>query len=63
MIDIQNKKDCCGCGACVAVCPKSTISFDRDNEGFHYPKVDLSNCINCGLCEKVCPFLGGGRFK
>ena len=55
MIEIKNKKDCCGCMACGDVCPKNAISFPRDNEGFWYPSVDSQLCINCGLCEKVCP--------
>lgn len=55
MIDINNKKDCCGCSACANVCPKHCISMVEDNEGFLYPKINQDVCINCGLCEKVCP--------
>lgn len=54
MIDIQYKKDCCGCSACASVCPKQCIIMVRDKEGFLYPKVDEETCVNCGLCEKVC---------
>lgn len=57
MIDIKDKKDCCGCTACVESCPKQCISMLEDNEGFLYPQVDLSICINCRLCEKVCPVI------
>lgn len=57
MITIQDKKDCCGCNACVQRCPKRCISMHEDSEGFLYPKVDESLCIDCGLCEKVCPVL------
>ena len=57
MITILDKHNCCGCEACVQVCPKQCISFTADNEGFSYPKVDEAFCINCGLCEKVCPVL------
>ena len=57
MIDILDKKDCCGCSACVQRCPKHCISMVEDEEGFLYPKVDLSLCIDCGLCEKVCPVI------
>lgn len=56
MIRISDKKDCCGCAACVQRCPKYCISLEEDTEGFLYPKVDTKNCINCGLCEKVCPW-------
>ncbi len=57
MINIQDKKDCCGCNACVQRCPKHCIAMHEDSEGFLYPKVDESLCIDCGLCEKVCPML------
>lgn len=57
MIKIIEKKDCCGCSACVQICPKSCISFNEDNNGFWYPIVDENKCIGCNLCEKVCPCL------
>ena len=57
MIEIKDKKDCCGCGACMQRCPKKCISLEEDNEGFLYAKADASLCINCGLCDKVCPLL------
>lgn len=58
MIQIIDKKNCCGCNACVAVCPKSCISLSTDREGFWYPVVDAEKCVACELCEKVCPMLG-----
>lgn len=60
MIDIKVKKDCCGCSACVQICPKGCISLKEDNEGFLYPEADKDICIDCGLCEKVCPFINVG---
>lgn len=57
MIDIQDKSKCCGCSACVQICPVNCISQIKDCQGFNYPKVDKNQCINCGLCERVCPFL------
>ncbi len=57
MIDIKNKKDCCGCWACANVCPQKCISMEEDSEGFRYPHVDRTGCIDCGVCEKVCPML------
>ena len=57
MIQISDKRKCCGCSACVQACPKQCITMQQDAEGFLYPQVDTSNCIDCGLCENVCPFL------
>lgn len=55
MISILDKKDCCGCGACVQSCPKQCISLTEDDDGFLYPIINLSFCVDCGLCTKVCP--------
>ena len=57
MIEIKDKKDCCGCWACKNVCPVQCISMPEDAEGFRYPTVDKNKCINCHLCEKVCPII------
>jgi coenzyme F420-reducing hydrogenase beta subunit len=51
-----NKEDCCGCGACVNVCPQNSIIFKPDENGFLFPEVDMRDCINCDLCTKVCAF-------
>ena len=55
MIEITEKKNCCGCTACAAICPKECISMREDAEGFLYPAIDKAKCIACELCEKVCP--------
>lgn len=57
MIKIIDKEQCCGCSACLHICPKNSITFKEDKEGFLYPRVNMETCINCGLCEKVCPVL------
>jgi len=57
MIEIKDKKDCCGCWACADVCPVACISMPEDEEGFRYPLVDKEKCIDCHLCEKVCPVI------
>ena len=55
MIKIDKKENCCGCTACVAICPKSCIEMKEDLEGFLYPQVDEKKCVECGACERVCP--------
>ena len=57
MIDIKDKKDCCGCHACASICAKHCIMMQADEEGFLYPVVDKDACTDCGLCEKVCPVI------
>lgn len=61
MIQIKDKAECVGCWACVNRCPKRCISMEGDDQGFLYPKVDLSMCIECGLCKKVCPVIHQGE--
>lgn len=50
------RERCCGCSACMNICPVSAIHMERDGEGFLYPVVDESKCIKCNLCERVCAF-------
>ena len=57
MIEIKDKKECCGCWACANICPVACISMPEDEEGFRYPLVDKEKCIDCHLCEKVCPII------
>ena len=49
------KKQCCGCGACMAVCPHGCIHMEADEEGFSYPCRDTKHCVDCGLCDQICP--------
>lgn len=52
----EGSDKCCGCTACLSVCPKHCITMSEDKEGFLYPKVDGSLCIDCEQCVIVCPF-------
>ena len=50
----KNKSECCGCGACVNICPRKAIELCEDEYGYVYPKINKEKCIGCNLCEKVC---------
>ena len=50
-----NLKGCCGCTACMHVCPVKCIAMQEDEEGFLYPVIEEEKCIHCHKCEKVCP--------
>lgn len=55
MMLYSKKGDCCGCGACASVCPKSAINMQEDKEGFLYPTINPEKCIHCKSCIRVCP--------
>ena len=57
MEKIIDKKQCCGCTACMTICPKDAISFKQDNEGFYMPTIEQEKCVNCGQCKRICPVL------
>ena len=63
MIQILDKHDCCGCSACVQICPKNCIVMQEDEEGFLYPSVKLDACVNCRRCEAVCPIQGSKKWN
>ena len=46
--------DCCGCGACAAICPQGVIKIKSDILGFYIPIIDHQKCISCGRCTKFC---------
>lgn len=62
MINIDSLEKCCGCAACVNICPKQCITMHSDKKGFFYPQVDVNLCVHCNLCEKVCPFINNAEF-
>lgn len=63
MVQIEEKRNCCGCEACFNVCPINCISMEVDEEGFQYPIVNKEKCINCKKCEKVCPIITGSTYN
>lgn len=54
-MQVENKTNCTGCGACYNACPVDAITMQGDKYGFYKPVIDKAKCINCGLCEKTCP--------
>lgn len=55
---VHNKKeDCCGCTACMNICPVKAITMVPDEEGFLYPFIDEEKCIHCNMCRKTCDFV------
>lgn len=57
----DEKKNCCGCTACMNICPKNAITMKEDEEGFLYPEIDKEKCVKCGLCRKICAFQNGSQ--
>ena len=56
IIQFEEKRDCCGCTACMNICPKQAIIMEPDADGFIFPKIDHDSCIECGKCIKVCAY-------
>ena len=54
-------KDCTGCSACRAACPRDAIAMLPDAEGFLRPNIDAAKCVGCHVCERACPILIPGR--
>lgn len=52
---MMNKEECCGCTACLHVCPVKCITMKEDEEGFQYSVIDEKKCIHCHKCKEVCP--------
>lgn len=57
----ERPENCCGCGACINVCPKGAISMKADEQGFLFPVIDPEKCIQCGRCKTVCAFQSGAQ--
>lgn len=51
-----NFHDCCGCGACAAVCPMHIIAMKKNIEGFSFPTIiNSKKCLKCKKCINICP--------
>lgn len=62
MIDLT-VEECCGCSACMSVCPTNAIGMISDYTGSIVPEVNIQKCINCSLCNKVCPEINDIKFN
>lgn len=56
MINLTDRRQCCGCSACADACPHRAIRMAEDGMGFKYPEVDEKLCTDCGICNAVCAF-------
>lgn len=56
-------EDCCGCEACIQICPVNCITMKEDREGFLYPNANKTKCIKCGRCQAVCPLISSHKIR
>lgn len=63
MVQLANKKECTGCGACYNICPTDAIKMKTDKTGFLYPVIDENKCIECNKCTNACPILNIPKIK
>lgn len=54
-MEICPRVNCTGCGACVNACPKSCISWVKDDLDTLFPVIDENICIHCDACRRACP--------
>lgn len=48
--------ECCGCTACMALCPQGAIEMRVDSKGFTYPHIISNLCTGCMKCMRLCSF-------
>lgn len=54
MVKLPDIDNCCGCGACIKICPKNAVEV-QNIKGFSFPEIDKNKCVDCKLCENTCP--------
>lgn len=60
---LYNEDKCCGCGACISICPKKCIRLEPNALGVIVPVINQEECIHCNLCKKTCPNNGGNELN
>lgn len=48
--------ECCGCMACMVLCPQGAIEMRADSKGFMYPHIISNLCTGCMKCMRSCSF-------
>lgn len=56
IVQFEEKKDCCGCAACMNICPTNAIHLKSDKSGFMFPIINHEWCIKCRKCIDVCAY-------
>ena len=57
MIQLVEKMNCTGCGACAFVCASKSIIMKADSIGQVYPVINTDSCIECASCSMYVLFL------
>lgn len=52
----EDPRQCSGCGACLAACPRQAIQMIEGSYGCKYPVIDDAACVGCGKCKGVCTY-------
>ena len=48
----RDDDSCMHCGMCIAVCPFSALTIDKESRLVHF---DEEKCTACGMCTRICP--------
>ncbi len=56
--EVWDTNRCCGCGACIAVCPADALIFTPEENSHPYNRIyckEATDEVPCGACYEVCP--------